>query len=232
MDEAVHDDDEDLRKAMALSLQVGETVVPARRQEEEEELQVAMELSRQTSGGPASPSAVQVRLSQSKLAAVPTAGSHTAASMRVEQARHLAPMRSGSVSVPDVSDLPMVYPSPLGRTASGATALTTGPRVSVKPPTAFSHLRVWQVRLSATGLAAGSEDTLWNVELEAAAVSACLAGTWTDWSVWGDPAEAEYCTIQPLEGQVLFGVHTFCWTKKMGDQSNTLFRQLRAASRW
>ncbi len=204
----MHAEDEDLMKAMALSLQVDERVGAARR--EEEELQAALELSRQTSDGSASPSAVRVRLSQTKLAAVPTASSHTAASVRVEKTKHLAPMRSWfSVPVPDASNLPMVYPSPLRRTGSGV-AVSASPRVGVKPPSSLLAAS------SVTGstISQRSSSRLGGQVVErgvgiAAAVSACLAGTWTDWSTSGViQPKPEYCiTIQPLEGQLLFGVH-------------------------
>ena len=215
----MHDDDEDLRKAMALSLQASERVVPAQRAEEEE-LQVALELSRQTSGGPASPSTVQLRLSQSNLAAIPKAGSHTAASMRVEQARHITPMRSWfSVPVPDVSDLSMVYPSPLRCTASGAAASTTSPRVGVKPPSSL----LAPSSVAGSIISHRSTSRLGGQLVErgvgmVAAVSACLAGTWTDWRTSGviQPKPVYCITIQPLEGQVLFGVHIVLLDKEDG----------------
>ena len=121
--ESAHDDEEDLKKAMAMSLQIDAERAAATRREEDQ-LQAALALSRQTSGGSsgglASPSAVQVRLSQSKLAGVPSGAASVSATA---QQLHLTPMRSWfSVAVPDAADLSAVCPSPLRRGAcSGST---------------------------------------------------------------------------------------------------------------
>ena len=135
------EDDDELKQALALSLAAGEAREATVRAEEEQQLTAALELSRQLSAecspasGSVTPSAVQVRLSQSAFAQAPilTAGpgaigpkvASSVAAGGGKPSLHLTPMRSWfSVPVPDLAEL-AVYPSPLRRQGS-STASSPG----------------------------------------------------------------------------------------------------------
>lgn len=236
MDSDQHDEDAELKQAMALSLQAKAEAADADRREEQQ-LQAALELSlQQGSDALASPSAVQLRLPQT----------YTAASARPEQmTKHLAPMRSWfSVPVPDVAaDLPMIYPSPLRRAGSRGAASASpvvtqsssllAPRPEVHSG-AHSALGTPSVAglTSSSALGSRSSSRFEGNRVEqgvgtAAAIAACLAGTWTDWGM-ADGAiklKPDYCiTIQPLDGQSLFGVHIVLLEQSDGHSMQQIVR--------